>query len=68
VDLITSTFYQKREQADTAEPMKQSESISEEHYFPRTFSVVDELTVLNYREAVSFNCYKCAAFRSSKMF
>jgi len=45
LDLVTSTFYQKREQAGTAEPMKQSEGISEEHCFPRTFSVVKELMV-----------------------
>jgi len=45
VDLVTSTFYQKREQAGTAEPMKQGEGISQEHYFPRTFSVAKELTV-----------------------
>jgi hypothetical protein len=54
VDLVTSTFYQKRKQAGTAEPMKKSEGISKERCFPRTFSVVKELTVLNYREAVSF--------------
>jgi hypothetical protein len=45
VDLVTFTFYQKREQAGTAEPMKQSEGISEEHFSPRTYSVVKELTV-----------------------
>jgi len=55
VDLVTSTFYQKREQAGTAEPMKQGEGISQIHSFTRTFSVVKELTVLNYREAVSFS-------------
>jgi hypothetical protein len=54
VDLVTSTFYQKREQAGTAESMKQGKGISQEHHFPRTFSVVKELMVLNYREAVSF--------------
>jgi len=54
VDLVTSTFYQKREQAGTAESMKQGKGISQEHHFSRTFSVVKELMVLNYREAVSF--------------
>jgi hypothetical protein len=38
--------------------MKQGESIPQEHCFPRTFSVVKEPTVLNYREAVSFICLK----------
>jgi len=60
VDLVTSTFYQKREQAGTAEPMKQGEGISQEHCFPTTFSVVKELTVLNYRETVSFILPRCA--------
>jgi hypothetical protein len=45
VDLIISTFYQKREQAGTAEPMKKRAGIPEEHSFPRTYSVVKELTV-----------------------
>ena len=54
VDLVTSTFYRKREQPGTAEPVKQSEGISEEHCLPGSNSVVKELTVLNYREAVSF--------------
>jgi len=47
VELVTSTFYQKREQAGTAESMKQGKGISQEHHFPRTFSVVKELMVLN---------------------
>jgi len=45
VDLITSTFYQKREQAGTAEAVMKSEGISGEHSFARTYSVVKELTV-----------------------
>jgi hypothetical protein len=45
VDLITSTFYQKREQAGTAGPMEKRQGISEEHSFARTYSVIKELTV-----------------------
>jgi len=45
VDLVTSTFYQKREQAKTAEPVKKREGTSEEHSFARTYSVVKELIV-----------------------
>jgi hypothetical protein len=45
VDLVTSRFYQKREQAGTAEPVKKREGTSEEHSFARTYSVVKELTV-----------------------
>jgi len=45
VDLITSTFYQKRKQAGTAEPVKKKHGISEERSFARTYSVVKELTV-----------------------
>jgi hypothetical protein len=45
VDLITSTFYQKREQAGTAEPLKKKEGISEERSFVRTYTVVKELIV-----------------------
>jgi len=45
VDLITSTFYQKREQAGTAGPMKKRHGISEERSFARTYSVIKELTV-----------------------
>jgi hypothetical protein len=45
VDLITSTFYQKRKQAGTAEPVKKREATSEEHSFARTYSAVKELTV-----------------------
>jgi len=45
VDLITSTFYQKREQAGTAGPMKKRQSISQERSFARTYSVIKELMV-----------------------
>jgi len=45
MDLGTSTFYQKREQAKTAEPLKKREPTSEEHSFARTYSVIKELTV-----------------------
>jgi len=45
VDLITSTFYQKREQAGIAGPMKNRQGISEERSFARTYAVVKELTV-----------------------
>jgi len=45
LDLVTSTFYQKREQAGTAEPIKKKEGISEEHSFARTYSVAKELPV-----------------------
>jgi hypothetical protein len=45
VDLVTSTFYQKRKQAGTTEPVKKRESTSEERSFARTYSVVKELTV-----------------------
>jgi hypothetical protein len=45
VDLGTSTFYQKREQAGTAEPVKKREGTSEERSFARTYSVIKELTV-----------------------
>jgi hypothetical protein len=45
VDLVTSRFYQKREQAETTEPVKKREDTSEEHSFARTYSVVTELTV-----------------------
>jgi hypothetical protein len=34
VDLGTSTFYQKREQAGTAGPIKKRQAISEEHPAP----------------------------------
>jgi hypothetical protein len=44
VDLITSTFYQKRKQAGTAEPVRKREGISEELSFARTYSVIKELT------------------------
>jgi hypothetical protein len=44
VDLGTSTFYQKREQAGTAEPVRKREGISEELSFARTYSVIKELT------------------------
>jgi len=40
--------------------MKQGKGISKEHCFPTTFSVIKELTVLNYREAVSFIWLKSA--------
>jgi len=43
VDLVTSTFYQKREHAGTAEPVRKKEGISEEHSFPRSYSVIKEL-------------------------
>jgi len=39
VDLITSTFYQKREQAKTASPMKKGQGISEELSFARTIQL-----------------------------
>jgi hypothetical protein len=45
VDLVTSTFYQKREQAGTAGPMKKRDGIPENHSFARTYSVIKELTV-----------------------
>jgi hypothetical protein len=45
VDLITSTFYQKREQTGTAGPVKKKDGIPEEHFFARTYSVVKEPTV-----------------------
>jgi hypothetical protein len=43
VDLETSTFYQKREQAGTAEPLKKRKGISEEHSFAISYSVIKEL-------------------------
>jgi len=52
LDLVASTFYQKREQPETAEPVKRA-------YFRRTllrqnlFSY-QRANGLNYREAVSF--------------
>jgi hypothetical protein len=45
VDLGTSTFYQKREQAGTAEPVMKRNGIAEEHSLARTYSAVKELTV-----------------------
>jgi hypothetical protein len=45
VDLVTSTFYQKRKHAGTAEPVKKREATSEEHSFARTYSVVKKLMV-----------------------
>jgi len=45
VGLITSTFYQKREQAGTAGLMKKRSGISEERSFARIYSVIKELTV-----------------------
>jgi hypothetical protein len=45
VDLATSTFYQKREQAGTAQPVMKRNGIAEEHSFVRTYSAVKELTV-----------------------
>jgi hypothetical protein len=40
VDLVTPRFYQKREQAETAEPVKKREGTSEEHSFARGYSVI----------------------------
>jgi hypothetical protein len=37
VDLVTPTFYQKREQTETAETMKKRNSITEDHSFARTY-------------------------------
>jgi hypothetical protein len=45
VDLITPTFYQKREQPGTAGPMKKRQGLSEERSFARIYSVIKELTV-----------------------
>jgi hypothetical protein len=45
VDLVTSTFYQKRKQAGTAEPKKKTEGISEQYSFAKNYPVVKELTV-----------------------
>jgi hypothetical protein len=45
VDLGTSTFYQKREQAGTTGPIKKRQAVSEERSFARTYSVIKELTV-----------------------
>jgi len=45
VDLVTSRFYQKREQAGTADPVKKGEGTSKEHSLARTYSVIKELTV-----------------------
>jgi hypothetical protein len=42
---INSTFYQKRKQSGTAGPLNKRDSIPEEHFFARTYSVVKELTV-----------------------
>jgi hypothetical protein len=45
VDLLTSTFYQKREQPGTAHLAEKRGSLPEENSFTRTYSVVKELTV-----------------------
>jgi hypothetical protein len=44
VDLITPTFYQKREQAGTAGLMKKRYGIFEERSSARSYSVIKELT------------------------
>jgi hypothetical protein len=45
VDLITSTFYQKREQAGTAETVKKKEVFVKNTPSAKTYSVIKELTV-----------------------
>ncbi len=54
VDLVTSTFYQKERQAGTAKTCEGDGGSPKETPFPQSYSVVKELMVLNYREAVSF--------------
>ncbi len=54
VDLVTSTFYQKERLAGTAKTCEGDGGSPKETPFPQSYSVVKELMVLNYREAVSF--------------
>jgi hypothetical protein len=45
VDLVASTFYQKREQPETAGLLNKRDGIPEKYSFARIYSVIKELMV-----------------------